>query len=107
MCCTGVKRAGSGVVVVGVSFDSAESHKKFIEKHSLDFTLLADTEGKIADASGVRMPGKNMARRASFLIGKDGTIAHVTDAPSADVHLAEMKGRWQRLPPRASRRGAH
>jgi peroxiredoxin Q/BCP len=83
---------GSGVVVVGVSFDSAESHKKFIEKHGLNFTLLADTEGKIADAYGVRMPGKNMARRASFLIGKDGKIAHVTDVPSADVHLTEMKG---------------
>ncbi len=31
------------------------------------------------------------ARRASFLIGLDGKIAHVTDVPSADVHLAEMK----------------
>jgi peroxiredoxin len=32
-----------------------------------------------------------MARRASFLIGLDGKIAHVTDVPSADVHLKEMK----------------
>ena len=48
--------------------------------------------GKIADAYGVRREaGKNMARRASFLIGLDGKIAHVTDVPSADVHLAEMK----------------
>ena len=42
------------VEVVGVSFDSAESHQKFIAKHSLNFTLLADTDGKIADAYGVR-----------------------------------------------------
>ena len=80
------------VQVVGVSFDSSESHQKFIAKHNLNFPLLADTDGKIADAFGVRRePGKNMARRASFLIGLDGKIAHVTDVPSADVHLAEMK----------------
>jgi thioredoxin-dependent peroxiredoxin len=80
------------VEVVGVSFDSAESHQKFREKHQLNFTLLADTEGKIADAYGVRRgAGAKMARRASFLIGKDGKIKHVTDTPSADTHLAEMK----------------
>ena len=80
------------VEVVGVSFDSSDSHQKFIAKHNLNFPLLADTDGKIADAYGVRRePGKNMARRASFLIGRDGKIVHVTDVPSADVHLAEMK----------------
>ena len=79
------------VEVVGVSFDNAESHKKFREKHNLNFTLLADTDGKIADAYGTRRGTSNMARRASFLIGKDGTIKHVTDTPSADTHLAEMK----------------
>jgi thioredoxin-dependent peroxiredoxin len=80
------------VEVVGVSFDSTESHQKFREKHKLNFTLLADTDGKIADAYGVRRgPGAKMARRASFLIGKDGTIKHVTDTPSAETHLSEMK----------------
>jgi peroxiredoxin Q/BCP len=79
------------VEVVGVSFDNAESHQKFIAKHHLNFTLLADTDGRIADAYGVRMAGKNMARRASFLIGLDGKIVHVTDTPSAEKHLAEMK----------------
>jgi len=80
-----------GVQVVGVSFDNADSHKKFIAKHNLNFPLLADTDGKIADAYGVRTQGRNMARRASFLIGKDGKIVHVTDTPKAETHLAEMK----------------
>lgn len=79
------------VEVVGVSFDNAESHQKFISKYNLNFTLLQDTDGKIADAFGARMPGKNMARRVSFLIGKDGKIKHITDTPKADVHLEEMK----------------
>jgi thioredoxin-dependent peroxiredoxin len=79
------------VQVLGVSFDDGESHKKFIAKHNLNFPLLVDTDGKIADQYGARMTGKNMARRVSFLIGMDGKIAHVTDNPSADVHLNEIK----------------
>jgi peroxiredoxin Q/BCP len=87
------------VEVVGVSFDSPESHQKFIEKHNLNFPLLADTDGKIAEAYGVRIPGKNFARRVSFLIGLDGKIAHVTDSPQADAHLNEMKNAIAKLKP--------
>ena len=79
------------VQVIGVSFDSAASHQKFIADQSLNFPLVADTDGKIADAYGVRVAGRNMARRVSFLIGKDGKIMHITDSPKADVHLTEMK----------------
>jgi peroxiredoxin Q/BCP len=85
------------VQVVGVSFDSADSHKKFIAKHNLNFPLLVDTDGKIADAYGVRSQGRNMAKRASFLIGLDGKIVHVTNTPSADTHLAEMKDAIEKL----------
>jgi peroxiredoxin Q/BCP len=79
------------VEVIGVSFDPPESHLKFISKYNLNFPLLADTDGAIADAYGVRMTGKNMARRTSFLIGLDGKIVHVTDTMSAETHLNEMK----------------
>ncbi|HZQ45497.1 MAG TPA: peroxiredoxin [Verrucomicrobiae bacterium] len=87
-----------GVDVIGVSFDSSESHQQFISKYSLNFPLLADTDGKIADAYGVRMPDKNMAQRVSFLIGLDGKIVHVTNTRSADVHLSEMKEAIAKLP---------
>ena len=43
--------------VIGVGFDSTDSHQKFIAKYNLNFPLLADTDGKIADAYGVRMTG--------------------------------------------------
>ena len=79
------------VEVIGVSFDSTDSHQKFISKYHLNFPLVADTDGKIADAYGVRMTGKNMDRRVSFLIGLDGKIVHVTDTMNADTHLTEMK----------------
>ena len=92
----------ANVEVVGVSFDSAESHQKFIASHNLGFTLLADIDGKIADAYGVCMAGKSMARRVSFLIGTNGKILHITDSPKADDHLTEMaeavaKLRWNQL----------
>jgi thioredoxin-dependent peroxiredoxin len=86
------------VQVVGVSFDPAASHQDFIKKYNLNFPLLVDTDGKITDAFGARMTGMSMARRVSFLIDSKGVIRHVTDSPSADVHLAEMKDAVAALP---------
>ncbi len=81
----------NNVEVVGVSYDSADSHKKFIEKYDLNFTLLADTDGKITSAYDVKMPMMNMSKRVSFLIGLDGKIVHVTDAMNPQSHFDEMK----------------
>jgi peroxiredoxin Q/BCP len=81
----------NNVEVIGVSYDSADSHKKFIAKYDLNFTLLADTDGKITDAYGVKMPMMNMSKRVSFLISLDGKIVHVTDAMNPQTHFDEMK----------------
>jgi peroxiredoxin Q/BCP len=79
------------VEVIGVSFDSAESHKQFIAQNKLNFRLLSDPEGKIVDAYGVAVAGRKMARRVSFLIGLDGKIIHVTDSGDPGKHFTEMK----------------
>jgi peroxiredoxin Q/BCP len=79
------------VEVIGVSFDSAESHKQFIAQYKLNFRLLSDPDGKIVDVYGVQVVGRKMARRVSFLIGLDGKIVHVTDSGNPDVHFNEMK----------------
>jgi len=55
------------------------------------FCMIADTDGKISDSYGVRMKGKSMDNRVSFLIGLDGNIVHVTNSGNAEVHLTEMK----------------
>ena len=88
--------------MIGVSFDTAESHRKFIARHRLNLGLIADPQGKIASAYGAKMADREMARRVNFLIGMDGTILHVTDTPSAETHLAEMKSAIERL-----KRGLH
>ena len=81
----------ANVQVIGVSFDTQAKHKAFEQKYNLNFTLLADPEGKIVDAYDTRMGMMKMSRRVSFLIGLDGKIAHVTNANNPQVHFQEMK----------------
>lgn len=63
--------------ILGVSLDDVESHKAFAENHGLPFPLLADVDGNTATAYGVktRMFGMTVAKRQTFIIGPDGTIA--------------------------------
>lgn len=66
----------AGLEVYGVSMQDADSHKAFIDKYSLPFPLVVDTDGSVAKA--FRVPTKmTFASRQSFLIGKDGKIKQV------------------------------
>jgi peroxiredoxin Q/BCP len=81
----------NNVEVIGVSHDSVDSHKKFADAYKLNFTLVADPDGKIIAAYDAKMPVVSMAKRVSFLIGLDGKIVHVTDAGNPDIHFNKMK----------------
>jgi peroxiredoxin Q/BCP len=81
----------NNVEVIGVCHDSVESHKKFAEAYKLNFTLIADPDGKIIEAYDVKMPLMAMSKRVSFLIGLDGKIVHVTDVMNPQTHFDEMK----------------
>ena len=78
--------------ILGVSLDDVESHQKFAENHGLPFPLLADTEGKAAEAYGVKtkMFGMTVAKRQTFLIGPDGTIAMHYEKVKPDEHSAQV-----------------
>lgn len=66
----------AGLEVYGVSMQDAASHKAFIDKYTLPFPLVVDTDGAVAKA--FRVPTKlTFASRQSFLIGKDGKIKQV------------------------------
>lgn len=76
------------VTILGVSADTVESHKKFIEKYHLPFTLVADPEKKI-----IHMYGSDemiFAKRVSFLINPEGKIAKIYDKVKPDTHAREI-----------------
>ena len=83
--------------ILGVSMDDVESHQEFAEQHNLPFPLLADIRGQAADAYGVktRMLGIRVAKRQTFLIRPDGTLAKHYEKVDPDTHseqvLADLK----------------
>ena len=86
----------AGTEVIGVSRDSVEAQHAFKEKYSFPFQLLADVDSKICDAFGVMVERerdgvKSMGvARATFLIGKDGTVEKVWPAVSVEGHGADV-----------------
>jgi peroxiredoxin Q/BCP len=95
-----LKYQSEGAVVVGVSVDTAQSHKDFCTKEGLNFKLLADPDAKTVAAYGSVMDykGAKMAARNTFLIDPQGKIAKVYTAVKPAEHsdqvlkdLAELK----------------
>ena len=82
---------GLDATVFGVSFDSVESHKKFIEKYKLPFLLLADTDKKVAETYGVADESSPVASRVTFVINKAGKIAYVNPKVNPATHAAELR----------------
>jgi thioredoxin-dependent peroxiredoxin len=74
-----------GAVILGVSADDVKSHAAFSEKYHLPFPILADPGHAIIDAYGVRMPVMGIAKRVTFIIGRDGVIREIL----YDVKAAE------------------
>ncbi len=85
-----------GGVVLGVSTDSAASHVAFSQKFKLGFPLLADVGGELSRRWGV-LDGKN-ARRATFVIDREGRIAHIVDPVRVEGHVAEIREAMLALP---------
>ena len=86
----------AGAVVLGVSPDDEQSHVKFKAKYDLPFTLLADTDHKIADEYGVwgekTYAGKTYMGifRSTFVIDADGNVAKEMRDVKADTHADDV-----------------
>jgi len=78
--------------ILGVSLDDVESHKAFAENHGLPFPLLADVQGNVATAYGVktRMFGMTVAKRQTFIVGPDGTVAKHYEKVSPAEHSEQV-----------------
>jgi len=87
---------GRGAVVVGVSTDSVESHKKFKSKFDLNFPLLADADKTIVQAYGTwkekSMYGKKYMgiERTTFVIDERGKISHIFPKVKVEEHYDEV-----------------
>ncbi len=88
-------------VVLGVSPDPVNRLQKFIDKESLNFTLLSDEGHAVADKYGAWGPKKFMGReydgilRQTYIIDKDGKLRHVMDKVKTKTHHDDVLG-WIR-----------
>lgn len=86
--------AAAKAVVLGVSVDSAESHKDFCAKEGLGFKLLSDAKGEVSAAYGSLRADRPLSARNTFLISPNGTIAKawldVEPAGHAEAVLAAL-----------------
>ncbi len=81
-----------GAVILGISVDSAGSHKDFCAKEGLSFKLLADTEHKVSALYGClgEYQGNPIALRNTFIIDPNGKIARVFQSVKPATHSEEV-----------------
>ncbi|WP_437276826.1 peroxiredoxin [Sorangium sp. So ce375] len=106
----------AGAVVLGVSRDSVERHRKFRDKYDLGVTLLSDPDLAAHNAYGVygekSMYGKKVMGtiRSTFVIGPDRAVKHAFSAVKVDGHadevLALVRGGGREAPPAPPAPGA-
>jgi len=94
------KYGDAGAVILGVSVDTAQSHKDFCAKEGLNFKLLADPDAKVSTDYGSVMDykGQKLAARNTFIINPDGDVVKVYTGVKPAEHsdqvlkdLAELK----------------
>lgn len=86
----------AGVLVLGVSLDDMDSHKKFIKEHKLPFTILTDEKLKMSEAYGALVTKDNGKKttyslsRISYLIDKKGKIVKVYAKVNPQKHAEQV-----------------
>lgn len=88
----------AGYAVVGVSKDSAASHKRFIEKYSLPFPLISDTSTEILRAYEAWGEKKNYGKvsvgtlRKTYVIDENGIITDIVTKVNTKTHASQILG---------------
>ena len=93
------KYEAAGATILGVSVDSAQSHKDFCAKEGLHFKLLSDPDGKVSTAydSLKDYDGEKMSARNTFLIDPQGNVAEVFVGVKPAAHSEEVLAALERL----------
>lgn len=86
------KYDAANTVILGVSVDSAESHKDFCAKEGLNFKLLSDSDAKVSEQYGsiFDYQGNKLSARNTFIIDPQGKIAKVYPSVKVGGHSAEV-----------------
>jgi peroxiredoxin Q/BCP len=90
----------NGFQVIGISTDSIKSHKKFEDKYSLPFPLVADEDKKIVELYGVWGEKKFMGKtydginRTTFLIDEEGKIKKIITKPDTKNQTQQVLDAW-------------
>ena len=86
------KYEAANAVILGVSVDTAESHKDFCAKEGLNFKLLSDSDAKVSDQYGSTMEynGAKLSARNTFIIDPHGKIAKVFENVKPAGHSDEV-----------------
>ena len=80
----------AGAVVIGVSQDSEQTHKKFAEHHRLPFLLVSDADKGLQKAYGVPKTMGLLPGRVTYVIDRQGTVQHVFNSQlNAKKHVSE------------------
>jgi peroxiredoxin Q/BCP len=86
------KYTAANAVILGVSVDTADSHKQFCAKEGLNFKLLSDADAKVSETYGSVMEynGSKLSARNTFIIDPKGNIAKVFVKVSPGGHSDEV-----------------
>ena len=75
---------GSDSIVFGISTDKLEDNRRFAEELDLEFTLLSDTDAAVINQYGGTMEQyQGLAKRVTYVVGKDGKIAFIGEGADA------------------------
>ena len=79
----------ANIAILGISYDTPTSHRAFIDKHQLPFTLLSDAKKQVAELYGTKgiYP---LAMRRSFLIDEDGRIVKIITNVDVTTHSQDV-----------------
>jgi thioredoxin-dependent peroxiredoxin len=94
----------NGLEVIGISPDESKKHKKFEEKFSLPFRLIADPTHAIIDKYGVwgekQLYGRKYMglHRTTFLVDEKGIIRKIFGKPKSKQHAEEILAAWKDVP---------
>ena len=86
-----------GVLVYGISLDDVAALAAFAKAQRLDYPLLSDPDGSVAQKYGVLMANRPFAKRVTFVFDEKGVLRHVADKVSVNSHGADLAALIEKL----------